>query len=170
MRTAEDIVNIKGNDMLSVNESATIYDALTLMIENKIGAILVHRDGKIVGMWTERDLMRNTLQSGFNPKNARIGDYMITGVRAAPASDSVYLLMDKFLGMRVRYLLIEKEDRYIGLLSTSDVFKAILHNKIEELKELNAEHSWEYYEEWQWKDRFNVKVDTPGQPVRTLNT
>jgi hypothetical protein len=56
--------------------------------------------------------------------------------------------MDKFLGLRLRHLLIKKGEEYIGLLSIGDVIKASLQEKTREFEELHAVISWEYYEEW----------------------
>jgi CBS domain-containing protein len=168
MKNAEDILNEKGSDIIYADEGITILEALKIMTEKSIGGILVKRDDKIVGIWTERDLMRNTLVEGFDPKTARLGDYMVTDLRFASAKDSVYLLMDKFLGLRIRHLLIEKDGKFIGVLSPGDAIKTILHEKTKELMALNAEHCWEYYEDWQWRKRFK-KMETPGQPIKELS-
>ncbi|MDX1269979.1 MAG: CBS domain-containing protein, partial [Oceanisphaera sp.] len=112
--------------------------ALLTMVNSNVGAILVEKDGDIVGIWTERDLMRDTVKAGFNPATSRIGDYMISPVIAAPHTDSVFNLMDKFLGLRISHLLIEKGRRHIGLLSVGDVMKATLQAKTDEFKALNA--------------------------------
>lgn len=151
MKTAEQMINEKGNHLISVPPNTSIYDALRLMIEKQIGAILVKKGDEIVGIWTERDLMRNTVNAGFDAQKAKIGDYMTTGLKSAPASDTVYMLKDKFLGLKLRHLLIEKEGKYIGLLSIGDVIKASIQEKDRELKDLNAMVSWEYYENWRWK-------------------
>jgi len=148
MLNAEDILKIKGEDVLSVTADATIRDALTLMVERKVGSTLVAEDGKFVGIWTERDLMRNSLEEGFDSQTARIGDYMVTGLRFAPHTDTVYELMDKFLGLRLRHLLVKKGEDFIGLLSVGDVVKSCLREKTREFEELHAVVSWEYYEEW----------------------
>ena len=151
MKTAEQMIKEKGNHLINVSPDTTIYDALRLMIEKQIGAILVKKGDEIVGIWTERDLMRNTVTAGFDAQKAKIGDYMTTGLKSAPASDTVYMLKDKFLGLKLRHLLIEKEGKYIGLLSIGDVIKASIQEKDQELKNLNAMVSWEYYENWRWK-------------------
>ena len=151
MKTAEDILNEKGRELICAAEDATVSEALKTMLENKIGSILVKREDQIVGIWTERDLMNNTLADDFDPNTARLKDHMVTNLRSASAGDSLYLLMDKFLGMRLRHLLIEKEGKYIGLLSSGDVIKAELNERTKELKNLNTMVSWEYYENWKWK-------------------
>ncbi|GAB4378562.1 MAG: CBS domain-containing protein [Calditrichia bacterium] len=153
MKTAGDILQAKGQELICVDPESTIYQAALRMNEKKIGAILIKKDEEIVGIWTERDLLKNITEEGFDPKKARIKDYMTTDLRYAEYHDHVYRLLDKFLGMRLRHLLIRKDGKYVGILSTGDVIKASLNEKNKELKELNAMLSWEYYENWRWESR-----------------
>ena len=146
--TAEDILAAKGGDLVSVPEDATIGEALEVMVEGKVGSILVREGSRIVGIYTERDLMRNTIHAGFDPGEARIGDHMTRGLKFAPHTDTAFDLMDKFLGLRIRHLLIDKHDQFIGMLSVGDVMKAALQARTDELEELEAIAKWEYYEEW----------------------
>ena len=146
--TAEDILAAKGGDLLSIPEDATIGEALEVMVEGKVGSILVREGSRIVGIYTERDLMRNAIGAGFDPGKARIGDHMTRGLKFASHTDTAYELMDKFLGLRIRHLLIDKHDKFIGLLSVGDVIKAALQARTDELEELEAIAKWEYYEEW----------------------
>jgi len=97
--------------------------------------------------------MRNMKIEGFDPEKALIRDYMTKNLISAPVTDTVYNLMDKFLGKRLRHLLIEKDGHYIGILSIGDVIKVTLREKTEELNELKAMVSWDYYEDWGWKKR-----------------
>ena len=153
MKTAEHILDEKGTDIVAVDRTTRIFDALKLMLQKNVGAVIVERDGDPVGIWTARDLMRNSTEKDFDPHTARVADYMSTGILSAPYNDTAYSLMDKFLGRRVNHLLIEKEGRYIGLLSSGDVMRATLQEKTEELSRLNRMVSWEYYEEWRWKPK-----------------
>ncbi|QHT66578.1 CBS domain-containing protein [Rhodocytophaga rosea] len=148
MKTAEEVLRENAREIISVIPDTTIYDALQKMVHHKIGAILVKEDNEIVGIWTERDLMHDVLREDFNIRTARIGDYMTTGLLSAPHTDSCYELMDKFLGMRLRHLLIEKNGEYIGMLSSGDVMKETLREKTREYETLNFEVSWDYYENW----------------------
>jgi signal-transduction protein with cAMP-binding, CBS, and nucleotidyltransferase domain len=151
MRTAEEILMNKGMDLVYVDHNTLICDALQVMNENHIGSILVKKDDEIVGIWTERDLMRNCLGEGFDPKKNTVGEFMSTNLQSAKNGANVYELMDKFLGKRLRHLLIEKEGKYIGILSSGDVMRATMFEKGEELKRLNAMVSWDYYENWKWE-------------------
>ena len=139
--------------MISVSPDTTLYDALIIMVKKNIGAMLIKNDDKIVGIWTERDLMKNTLKSGFDPKIAKIKDHMTKTLISTPHNATVYNLQDKFVGKRLRHLLVEKDGEFIGILSPGDVMRATLDEKDHELKDLNAKVSWDYYEDWRWKTR-----------------
>jgi CBS domain-containing protein len=148
MHTAADIIEAKGAQIISVDTDTTVRAALEQMVERKVGATLVTDQGQIVGIWTERDLMRDVLDPGFDPHQARIGNHMVTGLQYAPHTDTVHELMDKFLGLRLRHLLINNGEELIGLLSIGDVIRACLQAKSLEFEQLKAAVSWEYYEEW----------------------
>ena len=146
--TAEEIIGEKGGEVHSVSADTTIHEALTTMVDHRVGSVLVKEGSRIVGIWTERDLMRNSIDRQFDPKTTSIGDYMTRGVKFAPHTDSAYALMDKFLGLRLRHLLIDKDGEFIGLLSVGDVMKTALHEKNREFEELHNTTTWAYYEEW----------------------
>lgn len=151
MKRALDLVKEKGAELITVSINATIQDALKLMVAKQIGAVLVHDDkDDIVGIWTERDFLRNSIVDSFDPAHSRIGDYMTKDLIKVDSSENIYRMMDKFLGLRVRHLPVEKEGKVIGMLSAGDVIKAALHEKTKEFNELNEMVSWEYYENWRW--------------------
>jgi signal-transduction protein with cAMP-binding, CBS, and nucleotidyltransferase domain len=147
-KTAEDIINEKHREIVSIGPDGSVRDALKIMTENRVGAILIKEGDDYVGIWTERDLMYHVLQEGFSIETARIKDYMTSKLITADAHEFVYQLYDKFLGRRIRHLLIVKEGSFIGMLSVGDVVKASLQQRMEEYKELNEMVSLEYYENW----------------------
>ena len=148
IQTARDILKEKGGHMVTINSDATIYQALTIMTQNKVGSIVLLEDEKIVGIWTERDLMFRAMEEGFNPKVARLKDNMSVNIMSANIEEQAYQLADKFLGRRVRHLLIEEGGEYIGLLSVGDVMKANCSRRMKSSKKLNQMVSLEYYENW----------------------
>ena len=158
MKTAGDIANEKGTNIVSVPHDTSIHDALITMIENKIGAIVITREDKPVGVWSSRDLMRNVVAPDFDPQTARIEEYMSSPILTARSTDTSFELMDKFLGLHVNHLLVEEEGEYITMLSSGDVMKATIQEKTDELEELNTIVSWEYYEAWKWKSGRNNKA------------
>ena len=118
------------------------------MIQSKVGSVLIEETGKLVGIWTERDFLRNSLKKDFNPKTELIKDHMHKNLFFARHDETIYQLMDKLLGMRIRQILIKKGDHYIGILPSGDVIQENLKEKADELKDLKQMFSWEYYENW----------------------
>lgn len=147
-RTARDILKEKGGHLVTISSDATVYQALTVMTQNKVGSVVIEEDEKIVGIWTERDLMYQVLEEGFDAKSARLKDTMTTNLVSADIDEQAFQLYDKFLGRRIRHLLIQQDGDYVGLLSLGDVVKANMQQKTEELEELNHMVSLEYYENW----------------------
>ena len=150
MKIAEDILNDKKYDIISVSYDQTVQNACEIMVKNKIGAILVRPNDEYVGIWSERDLLRNIITDNFNPRTAIVGDYMTSPLHSVSFDTSLDRLQDMFLGLFVRHLLVEKEGKYIGLVSIGDVLRANLLEKDQQFKELHSLVSWEYYENWGW--------------------
>lgn len=135
--------------MVTIPASATVYDAVTAMNAKGVGSILVvDEQEEIVGIWTERDLMHQVLEEGFDVRNSPISNRMSRTLISVNGDDQAYQLYDKFLGRRIRHLLVEEDGRYTGILSTGDVMKANLREKSEDYTALNEMVSLEYYENW----------------------
>jgi len=148
IRTARDILQEKNGHMVTVSTEATVYQAVKIMSQNRIGAIVVVDEGRIVGIWTERDLMYRILNENFDPKLELVSESMTTKLISAHMDDQAFQLYDKFLGRRIRHLLIEENGEYVGILSVGDVMRANLQQRAEEYKDLNEMVSLEYYENW----------------------
>ena len=150
MITAEEVLKEKNREMVCISHDRTIRDALKLMNEQNIGAVLVKKEGKITGIWTERDLLHNMNLPEFDPDTDLVGDYMTAPLYTAPHTASILKINEMFLGLFIRHILIEKDGQYIGLLSIGDVIRASLVAQDRHIKELNAIGHWEYYENWGW--------------------
>jgi len=155
MKTAEDIIEDKHREIVSISWDQTVYQACRKMVDNKIGAILVKKDDEFVGIWSERDLLRNITSEGFDPKKAKVGDYMTSPLRTASHRTRIYKLEEMFLGLFLRHILIEKDGELIGMLSIGDVLRAGLLEKDRQFKEINDFVSWDYYENWKAGRRKN---------------
>ncbi|MDP6522958.1 MAG: CBS domain-containing protein [Kiritimatiellia bacterium] len=158
MKTAEDILRDKGGELVSVSPDTSLRRALQLMNEKNVGSVLVLDDDKPVGIWTERNLLQNVLNEGFNIDKQKISDFMRADLAFVAHSDSIYKLMDTCLGLRRRRLLVEKEGVFLGVLSAGDVMKACLQEKSSELENLSAIVSWKYYEDWKGKNSDYIKI------------
>jgi CBS domain-containing protein len=149
MKTAEDILNEKNRDIISVSPEITILEALYVMVENNIGALLVKDGEDYVGIYTEREFVHNSTKEFFNPRTAVIRDYMVEDLICAQYNDTVPELQDLLLGKCLRHILIVKDGKVIGIVSTGDVTRADLVDHESQLKSV----SWEYYENWKWKKK-----------------
>ena len=149
MKTAEDILNEKNRDIISVSPDTTVLEALNVMVKNNIGALLVKEDGNFIGIYTEREFVHNSTKGFFNPRTAVIRDYMVEDLISAPYDYTVHELQDLLLGKCLRHILIVKEDHVIGIISAGDVTRADLVDHESQLKSV----SWDYYENWKWKKK-----------------
>ena len=149
MKTAEEILNEKEHDLIFIGPEATVFDAAKLMVEKNIGAMLIRENDIITGIFTERDLLHDTVKKDFDPKTAKLRDHMTTHLLFANHDALLYQLQDIVLGKRCRHLLIVKDGKYIGLLSSGDLTRANLNEKSQELSSV----SWQYYENWGWKKK-----------------
>ena len=150
MKTAEDIVSDKKTGIVSVSYDQTVQDACQLMVEKKIGAILVKKENNYVGIYTERDLLRNMTAPGFDLETAPIRDYMSTPLHSVSYDTTLHKIEEMFLGLFVRHLPVDKDGETIGMISIGDVLRASLLQKEQQFKDLNAFVNWDYYENWKW--------------------
>lgn len=161
MKTAEDIIKEKNHKMVYVPENTVIKDVISQMVQNKIGAMLVKKNDQFIGIWTERDLLRNCLEPKFDPENSTVGEYMDTKIVSAPADTTIEKLQDMFLGLFIRHILIIRGLSYLGLLSIGDILRAVLLEKDKEIKKLNKIAGWEYYENWGWHRQYQQQKNRP---------
>jgi signal-transduction protein with cAMP-binding, CBS, and nucleotidyltransferase domain len=150
MQTAQDVLKAKKSRIVSISSDGSVFEAIQTMVKRKVGAILVKKKEKIIGIWTERDLLRNLLEPDFDPRKAKMEAYMISPVISVPFDTPLIKLQEMFLGLYIRHILVQKDHQYLGLLSIGDVVRANLLKKDEEVKALNAIAGWEYYENWGW--------------------
>jgi CBS domain-containing protein len=150
LKTAEDIILDKNNHIVHVGKTQTVAEAIHLMNENKVGAILVKEGDEMIGIWTERDYLRGSSDPAFDPKTARVGDHMTSPLHFASHDATVTQLEEMFLGLYLRHIPVKKDDSFLGMVSIGDVLRANLLDKDRQIKELNSMASWQYYENWGW--------------------
>jgi CBS domain-containing protein len=150
MITAGDILKEKNAEMVYVDPEQAVSDVIRLMVARKIGAILIKDDQRIVGIWTERDLLKSLAASGFDAAATRIGDVMTRKLHTVSIDTSLIRIEEMFLGLFIRHLPVEKDGEIVGMISIGDVLRTSLLEKDRKIKELNSMASWQYYENWGW--------------------
>jgi CBS domain-containing protein len=129
MGKVRNIIQTKGNAVFSVQSGITVYNALELMFEKSIGALLVVDNGKFVGIFTERDYARKLILKGKSSKETLIREVMterpITVTLDTSIEDCMKIMSDK----KIRHLPIMENEKLLGLISVGDVVKFIIEEQ-----------------------------------------
>jgi CBS domain-containing protein len=120
---------MKGYEIISIRPDAKVYEALNLMAEKNIGALLVLENDTISGIFSERDYARKVVLLGKSSKNLEVKDIMSTRIYYVKPEQSVDFCMNLMINKRIRHLPVVKDDKLIGLISIGDVVKAVIGEK-----------------------------------------
>jgi CBS domain-containing protein len=126
MKTVNDILKIKGHDVWSIAPDASVYDAIHLMTDKKVGALTVIEDSKLVGMISETDYTRRVVLKGRTSQNTTVKDIMTTPVLYVQPEQDIEDCMVLITEKRTRHLPVLDEGKLIGLISIGDVVKSII--------------------------------------------
>ena len=129
MKTVREILLYKGEDIYSVSPDDTIFSALKLMAEKKIGALLVIEDGRIEGIMSERDYARKVALEGKSSRDALVREIMSDKVIYVDIDRMVEECMALMIEKRIRHLPVFENERLTGLISIGDVVKAVIDEK-----------------------------------------
>jgi CBS domain-containing protein len=128
MATVESIIKSKGKEVYSVSPDKTILDALKVMAEKNIGAVLVMDGEKLIGIFTERDYVRRGNLQG-NPVTTPVKDVMTRQVYYVSPDQSAEACMAQMVDKHFRHLPVMKNGKVIGMLSIIDVVKTVVNDK-----------------------------------------
>jgi len=129
MKTVREILDKKGNNLWSISPDASVYEALQLMAEKKIGALIVLKDSDIVGIMSERDYARKVVLKGKFSKDTKVKDIMSSKVIYVSPTLYTEECMALMINKHVRHLPVFDEHKLIGLISIGDVVKAVIDEK-----------------------------------------
>ena len=137
MKTVKEILAEKGHDVWSIGVDDTVYDALELMAEKDVGALLVLEHGNIKGLFSERDYARRITLQGRSSPETQVKEVMTKRVVCTSPSRTAEECMALMTEKRVRHLPVVDGDQTLGMVSIGDLVKAIIsHQKfiIEQLE------------------------------------
>jgi CBS domain-containing protein len=129
MKTVREILLIKGYNIYSVSPEDTIFDALVLMAEKKVGALLVIDNDRIVGIMSERDYARKVALEGKSSHQSKVKEIMSDKVIYVGMDRLVEECMVLMIEKRIRHLPVLDEEKLVGLISIGDVVKAVIDEK-----------------------------------------
>jgi CBS domain-containing protein len=121
-RVAE-ILRGKGGDVLKIDASATVFDALTKVVEKNVGSILVTDDDKVIGIMTERDYLRKVAVKGRTSHDTLVREIMTSPLIYVTPETTIEESMAIMTDRRIRHLPVVEDDEVIGIVSIGDVVK-----------------------------------------------
>jgi CBS domain-containing protein len=126
MYTVRHLLQEKGNRVWTISPQATVYDALELMADKNLGALVVTEGGEVVGIFTERDYARKVVLKGKTSKIATISELMTPDVLYIGLDDTMENCMALMTEHRTRHLPVLESGKLAGLVSIGDVVKAVI--------------------------------------------
>ncbi len=126
METIRQILSKKGNQIFSVTPETTVYDALNLMADKNIGAILVIENGKLCGIMSERDYARKVVLKGKFSKEIPVNEIMSPNVICIDPDQTIINTKAVMIQKRIRHLPVMEDDKLVGIISIGDVVNAVL--------------------------------------------
>jgi CBS domain-containing protein len=126
MATVRDMIRRKGTEVFTIAPEATVLEALNLMAERNIGALLVMTGDEIKGIVSERDCIRKVDVLGRNAKDTRINEIMTSNVITVDASQPLEECMSLMIDKNIRHLPVCDGKELLGVVSVRDVLKEVI--------------------------------------------
>jgi len=129
IKSVRDILRLKGGQVFSVNADASVFDALEMMANENVGALLVMQEGKLVGVISERDYARKVILKGLSSLQLSVREIMTEMVCYARPQQTVEECMAVVTEERCRHLPVIDNDELVGMISIGDLVKASIAEK-----------------------------------------
>jgi CBS domain-containing protein len=138
MKTVQQILNTKPAQIYSVTPTTSVLDALKLMTEKNISALLIMDDEHLAGIFTERDYARKIILQGKSSKDTPISEAMTVSPITVSPADSIDLCMQIMTDKHIRHLPVLKDNAAIGMVSIGDVVKFIIADQKQTISQLES--------------------------------
>ncbi len=129
MKTVKQLLQAKGTAVWSIGPEAWVIDALKLLAEKEIGALVVVEAGQVVGILSERDYARKVSLQGKSSKTTRVGEIMTEKVVFVRPEQTVEECMALMTNKRIRHLPVMAGDKLLGVISIGDVVKEVISHQ-----------------------------------------
>lgn len=126
MKFVTEILKTKGRDVWTVSPDSTVYDALQVMADKNVGALMVLENDEVVGVFSERDYARKVILKGKASKDTLVSEIMSTELVWVRPDQTIEVCMGLMTDKRIRHLAVLEEGRLVGVISIGDVVKAII--------------------------------------------
>lgn len=136
MKLVKHILDSKGNDIWFIAPDDTVLNAIKLMAEKKIGALLVMENERLSGIVSERDYARKVILLGKASNQTPVRDIMTAEVVSTRPDQTVEQCMELMTDKRIRHLPVIENDKVVGVLSIGDLVKAIIAEQKFQIEQL----------------------------------
>ena len=126
MATVRDMIRKKGYEVFTIAPEATVFEALNLMAQHNIGALLVMTGEEINGIVSERDCIRKVDVLGRTAKDTKISEIMTSNVITVEADQPLEDCMGLMIDKNIRHLPVSEGKKLLGLLSVRDVLREVI--------------------------------------------
>ena len=137
MLSVRQMLSEKGGAVVSITPDTSVFDALKVMNEKNIGAVLVMEDEELVGIFSERDYARKVILAGRSSKTTVVKELMTCKVYCIDPSRTIQDVMELMNEHRFRHVPVMESEKVIGVLSSGDVMRGVVaeqKNTIESLE------------------------------------
>lgn len=138
MQQVADLLNHKGRNIWSLAPEATVYEAIDLMAQKGVGALLVMEGARLAGIISERDYARKVILRGRSSRETKVREIMSYPVLCAQPDLTVEQAMALMTEKRVRHLPVMVGDRVDGVISIGDVVRAMIEDRDLEIRQLTS--------------------------------
>ena len=136
MRTVRQLLEAKAPEVFAIGPDAPVIDAIRLMAEKRIGALLVMQAGKLAGIVSERDYARKIVLQGRSSRDTPVRDIMTADVVSIGLVDTTDRCMQLVTDRRIRHLPVLDGGSVLGVVSIGDLVKAVIEDQQLELDQL----------------------------------
>jgi len=136
MKTVGDILQTKGREVWTISRETIVFDALKLMADKNVGALVVLDGEEVAGILSERDYARKVILHGKSSRELKAGEIMSATVYFVSPEQNIEDCMALFTNKRVRHLPVLQSNELIGIISIGDVVKAVIAEQEYTIKHL----------------------------------
>lgn len=138
MKAVSQILKQKDNLLITIHKQATVYEALQLMMDHNISAILVTENEDLQGIFTERDYARKVVLQGKSSKEIKIEEVMTSSLIVISPNDSIDSCMQIMTDKHIRHLPVVESNQIKGMVSIGDVVKFVIEDQKQTIKNLES--------------------------------
>lgn len=136
MRTVRQLLEAKSPEVIAIGPEAPVIDAIRLMAERQVGALLVMEGPALAGILSERDYARKIVLQGRSSKDTPVRDIMTSTVVTVAPGDSIDRCMQLVTDRRIRHLPVLDDGAVVGVLSIGDLVKAVIELQRQDIDQL----------------------------------